>query len=340
MLSLLRGPRAFALAAILVLIVGGSALALSGGTTDVKASRAANCPPHARDDAARAQGTEPAVIDVLANDTDPDGDPLLFNIIDSSDGSVKVDQNSTPTDSTDDRISYTPSAGATGVETITYEVEDPKGLTDRARVTIEIGPATPAAAGEIGPAGPATDTPAAAAPEATTEPSLDGLVPDRDDDTAELDSRCGRRPRATKATTTTEVFTEDTEVTDDTEVESIDEDDGDDDDDSTPAAKRKAAERRTGSTTTTTRKSTSGSPPTSGGTGGGNTGGGTDPGTGGDPSPTPDPDPAPEPDPDPDPDPDDGDSPACGQPGQPSCRDYACSKNPYACSTTTTQPDD
>lgn len=338
MLSLLRGPRAFALAAILVLIVGGSALALSGGNTEVKASRAVNCPPHARDDAARAHGTEPAVIDVLANDTDPDGDPLLFNIIDSSDGSVKVDQNATPTDSTDDRISYTPSAGATGVETITYEVEDPKGLTDRARVTIEIGPAAPEAAGEIGPAAAPTGTPAAAAPEATTEPSLDGLVPDRDDDTAALDSRCGRRPRATKATTTTEAVTDDTEVTEDTEVESIDEDDeGEGDDDSTTATKRKAAERRTGGTTTTTRRSSSGSTPTSGNTGGGNTGGGSDPGTGGDPSPTPDPDPAPDPEPDPG---DDGDSPSCGQPGQPSCRDYACSRSPYACSTTTTQPDD
>ena len=146
-LLLLRSYRGAILAAVVaVALIAGGVLALGGDGSNVTAARGKNCPPVARADSARTEGREPVTVDVLANDTDPDGDPMLFNIIETTSGAVKVDQNGTPTDSSDDRLQYTPSEATSGAQTIVYEVEDTNGLSSRGKVTIDVG--EPSAAGD------------------------------------------------------------------------------------------------------------------------------------------------------------------------------------------------
>uniref|UniRef100_UPI000E4AB1E4 DUF7507 domain-containing protein n=1 Tax=Aureibaculum luteum TaxID=1548456 RepID=UPI000E4AB1E4 len=53
-------------------------------------------------------------------------------------GTATVNDNSTPTDPTDDYIVYTPTADYVGVDTITYTIEDSNGDTSTATLTIEV----------------------------------------------------------------------------------------------------------------------------------------------------------------------------------------------------------
>jgi hypothetical protein len=74
-------------------------------------------PPVAVDDSA-STGFETAVdVDVLANDSDGDGDPLsVVNLSDPAGGSVVVNPDGT--------VRYTPNAGLSGVDTFTYQASD------------------------------------------------------------------------------------------------------------------------------------------------------------------------------------------------------------------------
>jgi hypothetical protein len=74
-------------------------------------------------------------IDVLANDTDADADPLTIVSIDTStvaDGTV--------TDLGLGSLNYTPDENFNGVETFTYTVSDGNGTSDTATVTITVNP--------------------------------------------------------------------------------------------------------------------------------------------------------------------------------------------------------
>ncbi|NEP25531.1 Ig-like domain-containing protein [Moorena sp. SIO3I6] len=86
--------------------------------------------------------TEPnteVTIDVLANYSDPDGDPLTFTIVTNpSNGTAAVNDNGTPDNLTDDFIIYTPNADFTGTDSLTYEVRDGNGGTSTATVNITI----------------------------------------------------------------------------------------------------------------------------------------------------------------------------------------------------------
>ncbi len=74
-----------------------------------------NGAPVAADDVVSTGVGTSVVIDVLANDSDPDGDALtITSVSQPSHGSVSVDNNGTPSDPTDDRIVYTPDTGAGG----------------------------------------------------------------------------------------------------------------------------------------------------------------------------------------------------------------------------------
>ncbi len=99
----------------------------------------ANQAPAATDDTAVGTGGGPVAIDVLANDTDPDGGPLSINAVDDpAHGSVTV--------GADGLVRYTPDPGFTGTDTFSYTVSDGHGGTATAAVTVETRNAAPTAA--------------------------------------------------------------------------------------------------------------------------------------------------------------------------------------------------
>ena len=92
-------------------------------------------PPDAVDDSfdnIPANSTD-NVLDVLANDSDPDGDLLAIaevgNI--SNNGTVTINE-------TNDGLIYSPASGFIGTETFTYTLSDSTGLTDEATVTVTV----------------------------------------------------------------------------------------------------------------------------------------------------------------------------------------------------------
>ncbi|MDQ7070772.1 MAG: Hint domain-containing protein [Rhodobacterales bacterium] len=94
-----------------------------------------NDDPVANDDTAATAFDTPVVIDVLANDTDVDGDTLaVLGTPTSPDGTVAVLPDGT--------IEFTPTPGFTGDATISYDVGDGNGGTDTGSVTVAVG--TPA----------------------------------------------------------------------------------------------------------------------------------------------------------------------------------------------------
>ena len=84
------------------------------------------------------------MIDVKADngngvDTDPEGDPLSIVGVSVPDegGTVVINDNGTPVDTTDDFVEYTPASDFTGVETFTYVISDGT-FVDSATVTIDV----------------------------------------------------------------------------------------------------------------------------------------------------------------------------------------------------------
>jgi VCBS repeat-containing protein len=92
---------------------------------------AVNDAPVALDDAASTDFETAAIIAVLANDSDPDGDALaVVGVTDGANGSVVINADGTAT--------YTPNAGFSGTDAFTYTISDPGGLTAAATVTVEV----------------------------------------------------------------------------------------------------------------------------------------------------------------------------------------------------------
>ena len=89
-----------------------------------------NTPPAAADDATSTPQDTPKDIDVLANDTDADSDPLTVS-------SVTQPANGTVVNNGTD-VTYTPNAGYTGIDTFTYTASDGRGGTDTAIVTVTV----------------------------------------------------------------------------------------------------------------------------------------------------------------------------------------------------------
>ncbi len=88
--------------------------------------------PVAENDYASTPLNTPVVIDVLANDTDPDGDDLTFlGAPTSADGTVDVNP--------DGSITFTPNPGFNGAAVINYTVTDGNGGTDDALVVVQVG---------------------------------------------------------------------------------------------------------------------------------------------------------------------------------------------------------
>jgi large repetitive protein len=80
-----------------------------------------------------------AAASLLANDTDPDvGDVLKVVSINSLNGSAVLNNNGTPTNFSDDFVSYTPAIGYgySTTDTLTYVVQDSTGLSAQATVSL------------------------------------------------------------------------------------------------------------------------------------------------------------------------------------------------------------
>jgi hypothetical protein len=90
-----------------------------------------NRAPVAVDDTATTDENTPVTVDVLANDSDPDGDPLT------------VDLDSAPSSGTavinaDDTITYTPATNFTGTDSLTYIVDDTAAGSNIAEVAVTV----------------------------------------------------------------------------------------------------------------------------------------------------------------------------------------------------------
>ncbi len=90
-----------------------------------------NTPPVAVDDSATTNEATPVVIDVLANDSDFDGDDLTVD-------SVTQGTNGSVVDNGDGTVTYTPTSAAPYIDTFTYTVIDGFGGTAGATVTVDV----------------------------------------------------------------------------------------------------------------------------------------------------------------------------------------------------------
>ncbi|OQX24420.1 MAG: hypothetical protein BWK80_20885, partial [Desulfobacteraceae bacterium IS3] len=83
-------------------------------------------------------------IDVLANDSDPNGDVLtISDVTEPENGRAVIDDNGTPDDFSDDFITYIPNPGSDfslgGTDTFEYTIVDKDGNRDTATVVVTVG---------------------------------------------------------------------------------------------------------------------------------------------------------------------------------------------------------
>lgn len=90
-----------------------------------------NQAPIAADDAAQTRWGTNVTINVLANDSDPNADPLtVTGVTDPPNGTATVNPDST--------VTYDPDGCFVGTDSFTYTVEDGRGGTDTALVTVRV----------------------------------------------------------------------------------------------------------------------------------------------------------------------------------------------------------
>lgn len=109
----------------------------------------ANGAPVAVDDTASTAYGASVLLDVLANDTDPNGDALSITRLGVADhGKVAL---------VEDQVRYTPPAGFSGDATFTYTVSDGNGGTDSAEVTVTVENGLPVATDDSATTGTGTE---------------------------------------------------------------------------------------------------------------------------------------------------------------------------------------
>jgi hypothetical protein len=92
---------------------------------------AVNEAPAAGPDSATTVEDDQVTVNVLANDSDPDGDPLtVSNLSNPSSGSASNNGDGT--------VTYTPNTNFAGADSFTYDACDPGGLCDQASVSITV----------------------------------------------------------------------------------------------------------------------------------------------------------------------------------------------------------
>jgi hypothetical protein len=100
-----------------------------------------NQAPMALDDTKPTDNNTPVIIDVLANDKDPEGQALTITSVSSTTGGSTT--GGVVEKTTDGKVKYTPKsnlnkrAGIT--DTFTYTIKDPQGATATATVTVNVG---------------------------------------------------------------------------------------------------------------------------------------------------------------------------------------------------------
>jgi VCBS repeat-containing protein len=99
-------------------------------------------PPVAVDDADSTTIDTAVVVDVLANDSDPDGDSLNI-VVPDPDGPAITTANGGSVTSDGAAVTYTPPPGFMGTDTFSYTVSDGNGGTDTATVEVDVSEATP-----------------------------------------------------------------------------------------------------------------------------------------------------------------------------------------------------
>lgn len=91
-----------------------------------------NAPPIAVDDVRSTEEDDPVGIQVLANDSDPDGDSLTLSVLSQpANGGASVTR-------TGDVIVYSPAAGFSGTDSFTYQISDGNGGVAVATVTVTV----------------------------------------------------------------------------------------------------------------------------------------------------------------------------------------------------------
>ena len=124
---------------VLLNLVGGQAFGFRLDTPDDKittiSTQAPNHAPVAANDTRQTSEDTPltiAVADLLANDTDLDGNALtVTGVSQGAKGTVKL---------ADGKITYTPNPNVNGTDTFTYTVSDGQGGQSTATVTVTVGP--------------------------------------------------------------------------------------------------------------------------------------------------------------------------------------------------------
>ena len=111
----------------------GSSVAVtsSGGTITVQG--ASNQAPNAVNDTAVTAEDTPVTINVLANDTDPNGDVLtVVSVNPPAHGSATIQNGTT--------VRYVPELNFFGSDSFTYTADDGRGGTDTATVSVNVTP--------------------------------------------------------------------------------------------------------------------------------------------------------------------------------------------------------
>ncbi|GGC02118.1 peptidase M11 [Marinobacterium zhoushanense] len=93
-----------------------------------------NSAPVANNDSASTSENTAVTINVLANDTDADGDALSISSVSGVNSTAKINSNGS--------ITFTPATGFTGIESFSYTVTDGKGGSDSATVSVNVTAAT------------------------------------------------------------------------------------------------------------------------------------------------------------------------------------------------------
>ncbi len=106
----------------------------TASTSYVIDSPSSNSTPVANNDSASTGANTPVTINVLSNDSDPDGDSLSVTSVSGVNGTATINSNGS--------ITYTPPTGYSGTETFSYSISDGKGGNASATVSVTVSAPT------------------------------------------------------------------------------------------------------------------------------------------------------------------------------------------------------